>query len=693
MAQNNNRIRRLGWTVLLLPQLILAQVSEFRITRERDQENNMSCYLGHQAERISGESLSAINTIADWKAVRQQRKDQLLEMLGLEDKYYGKRSPLNVKLTGVIQQKGFRIEKLYYESLPGLYVPANLYIPENKGEKMPAILFVCGHAHTQKHHYQAHARNFAQNGFVVLVIETIQRGEVRGSHLGSYEEGRFNWFSRGYNPAGVEVWNGIRGLDLLSARKEVDPERLGVTGKSGGGSQSWYLPAIDERLKAAAAVAGAGSLEGQIKQRTINDHCDCMMPINTYLIDFSDIGALIAPRAFMIAQTDRDEYYSIESVRDLFHKIRPIYSFYGQANKLLMKEAAGSHSYGDDESLRAEVLSFFLRELQDKEFPATAVGPIATERVLSNEALGVYGEHPPKGDRTTQIQESFVAKARPPKIKTKAELSVYRNKVVSFLQEKTFNAFPKEELPLEIHQTFRGIKSNGMHRERYSYTAEKGWRLSLSVRHDSKTTDKEQNQVLVVLRSAEEARYGSEALVRGATKHMDVVFLETRGTGETAWSPSQQWYIRRAAAWTGRTLASMRVYDVLRGLKAIRQLPQYGKGLTLHLAAQGEMAVVAAYASLLDGNVETLLLNNLPETQDMEGDPEGKKLALELLNCLKITDIAQVVGLHYPKQTVLTGPLPKTYNWAEQLYTDLGEKQSFIKTDQLHTWLTQKKAQ
>ena len=103
-----------------------------------------------------------------------------------------------------------------------MYVAANLYIPNQIDRPAPAILYVCGHAHSQKHHYQAHARSFAENGFVCLIIETIQRGEVKGEHLGAESLGWFHWYSKGYNPGGVEVWNGIRAIDLLCQMPEVD---------------------------------------------------------------------------------------------------------------------------------------------------------------------------------------------------------------------------------------------------------------------------------------------------------------------------------------------------------------------------------------------------------------------------------------------------------------------------------------
>ncbi len=105
-------------------------------------------------------------------------------------------------------------------------------IPDNIKEPRAAILYVCGHSPSQKVRYQAHPRKFAQMGFVCLVIETIQFGEVRGDHWGCYAKGWFNWYSRGYNPAGVELWNAIRGIDLLTTRPEVDPQKLGVTGIS-----------------------------------------------------------------------------------------------------------------------------------------------------------------------------------------------------------------------------------------------------------------------------------------------------------------------------------------------------------------------------------------------------------------------------------------------------------------------------
>ena len=266
-------------------------------------------------------------------------------MMGIQDYINAKRTDLNVKVTGTIKRDGYRIEKLYYESLPGLYVPADLYIPDGIKEPRAAILYVCGHSPTQQVHYQPFPDKYARLGFVTLIIETIQMGEVKGYHWGEYAYGWFNWYSRGYDPAGVELWNAIRGLDLLVSRPEVDPDKLGVTGISGGGSQSWYIAAADPRVKAVAPVCGASTLEAQIGTRTIDGHCDCMMPINTYQIDFQNIGALIAPRPLLIAQADRDGMNTIESVRRLYSDIKGVYNMYGKPENISFIETPGGHSY------------------------------------------------------------------------------------------------------------------------------------------------------------------------------------------------------------------------------------------------------------------------------------------------------------------------------------------------------------
>ena len=151
--------------------------------------------------------------------------------------------------------------------------------------------------------YQSITRSqlFVLDQDVALVLDPIQLGECQGMHHGTYREGRFDWPSRGYTPAGTEVWNAMRALDYLESRDDVDGEKMGVTGLSGGGAMSWFLGAADERVKAVAPVCQSGSIERMAVDRATDGHCDCAFWINYYRWCWSDIGALIAPRAFLVA--------------------------------------------------------------------------------------------------------------------------------------------------------------------------------------------------------------------------------------------------------------------------------------------------------------------------------------------------------------------------------------------------------
>ncbi len=669
---------------IFFPLISFGQHFEYSVSPTFDQHNDIRHYLSARASHITHRSLMGVEDLSDWKSTIEKRRMQLIEMLGLQDwPLTEDRKPPKATLTGVIEEEGFRIEKLYYESAPNLYVPANLYLPTDVEGPAPAILYVCGHSHAQKYNYQAHARSFAQHGFVVLLIETIQRGEVEGKHLGAESLGCFHWYSRGYHPGGVEVWNGIRGIDLLCQRPEVDQEKIGVTGISGGGSQSWYLGAIDVRIMATAAVAGAASLEGQIGQRTIDDHCDCMMPINTYGIDFSDIGALIAPRAFLIAQTTGDIYYSIEAVRALHTKIKPIYSLYRKPEKLTMIEATGGHSYGEHEEFRNEILAFFLHELTTRKVESDQLPTMNISKTLTEEELRVYVDGVPENDLTKVIQDSFITLAKIPEIHTFDQLAAYRNKVKAFLDVKTFGAFPLEESPLDIRMEFQALDGADLGRQDYSFVSEEGWRLSLSIRR--RRSAAQPSAVVLVLKNSNEARWDSYGLVSGLRDKTNIAFFEARGIGSTGWDPSLQWHIRRAAAWTGQTVASMRVYDVIRCVAALRKMAGIDPD-NIHIAAQGEMVAVASYAALLDGGIKSLILKNPPPTQNEASQPDGKGPAIEMLNCLRVTDLPQVVGMMFPRDVIFIGPTSETYRWSEKLYQTLGKPEAYQKVEDLSGW-------
>ncbi len=646
-----------------------------------DQSNNIRNYLMRAASEVTHNSLAGIQSKEDWENARDRRYEEYLEMMSLTDvPLAGERPPLNIQVVGEIQQDGFKIIQLYYESLPDLYVPANLYVPDNIEKPAPAILYLCGHSRTQKTNYQAHPRHFAKLGFVSLIVETIQWGEVRGHHWGCYAEGRFHWYSRGYTPGGVELWNAIRGIDLLVQRDDVDAENIGVTGISGGGIVSWYTGAADKRVKAVAPVCGNGTVEGHIHQHTIDGHCDCMMLINTHLVDVHDIGALIAPRPLLVAAANRDGLYSIEAIRTAFNNVERIYKLLGAQENIAFVETPGGHSYHQDS--RARIFSFFLKHLMGKDVPPGETGDIdeSDDAMLSDDMLSVYNGTPPEDDRTTTIQDTFQQMAQAPTIQTEQQWHEYKENVISFLKAKTFNAFPNEEVDFSIRREFRADDGGDI----YTFVSENGWRLPVEIRMDAGSAAGQ--GVVVVLRNPNEERWASEGFSNGLPGGWTRAFFCARGIGESSsWSPGSQWHIRRASAWTGRTVASMRVYDVLRCLDAVRTLPGVDHS-RIALAARGEMAAVALYAALLDGKLHTLLIGNPPPTQNARSNEDGTGEAIEMLNCLRITDLPQVAGILYPTQVVFVGEPHTNYAWVNDTAVSLGIQDSIHTVDSIRNW-------
>ena len=194
----------------------------------------IQAYLRQEAEKIEASFPGAIKSPQDWMQERPRLRREYFDMLGLWP--LPEKGPLRGTVTRTLDRGDYVVEMLHYQSRPGLYVTGN-FIARPKappGERLPADSYVCGHsaraANGNKTAYQSHGIWFARHGYVCLVVDSLQLGEIAGIHHGTYREGRWWWQSRGYTPPGVECWNGIRGIDYLQGRPDVDPERIGVTG-------------------------------------------------------------------------------------------------------------------------------------------------------------------------------------------------------------------------------------------------------------------------------------------------------------------------------------------------------------------------------------------------------------------------------------------------------------------------------
>jgi len=390
----------------------------------------LNAYFEQQVAAMEGQLEREIKTKEDWLAKKDEYRRQLREMLGIDP--LPPRTDLKATKTGEFEHEGVIVENMHFQSKPGLYVTANLYRPKVIEKPLPTILYVCGHAvkdkdgvrYGNKAGYEHHGMWYAKHGFVCLVIDTVQLGEIVGEHHGTYSKDRLWWWSRGYTPAGVEAWAGIRALDYLETRPEVDKTRFGVTGRSGGGAYSWWIAALDERIKAAAPTAGITTLRNHVVDGCVEGHCDCMFMVNTYRWDYDKVAALVAPRALCIVNTDKDNIFPIDGVFKIYQSTRRIYKLLGAEKNIGLQVAEGPHA--DTQPLNTGEFHWMTRFLQGAELMSTLDSPAFHSIPMEN--LRVFPVNTgtlapntkptpdqlgwPADQKNTRIDESFVARGK-----------------------------------------------------------------------------------------------------------------------------------------------------------------------------------------------------------------------------------------------------------------------------------------
>jgi dienelactone hydrolase len=435
-------------------------------------------YFRAETAQLSARGLAEIRSLDDWTARRERCRQQLADMLGLWPP--PPRTDLRPVVTGKVEHDQFRVENLHFQSLPGLYVTANLYVPKALSKPAPTILYLCGHgpvisnnvSYGNKVSYQHHGAWFARQGYVCLIIDTVQLGEIPGLHHGTHREGLWWWNARGYTPAGVEAWNSLRALDYLATRPEVDTNRFGVTGRSGGGAYSWWAAALDDRIKVAAPVAGITDLRNHVVDGAVEGHCDCMFLVNTYRWDYPQVAALVAPRPLLLVNTDSDTIFPLDGVLRTHAHLRSIYRLFNASNQLGLVIGPGPHK--DTQDLQVPVLRWFNRHLKGED-PAIE---LAATKLFTPQQLKVFDRLPAEAINTN-IHHTFVPSARSPAVPPSAEAwPRQRDAWLAALKEKTFAGWPEDAGPLEVERRFE-VERGGLRFQAFDFTSQPHVRLRL----------------------------------------------------------------------------------------------------------------------------------------------------------------------------------------------------------------------
>ncbi len=282
-------------------------------------------YLRYQVEQAWQQDerrlarLRSVQTEGDLLGLQAELRSNLLAMIG---GLPASKTPLNARVTGTVQLSGYRLEKVIFESLPGFRVTAHLYVPDSREGRLPAVLVPCGHSANGKIHYQYICHRLAKVGYVALCWDPVGQGERSQFWDAKAQKSRYNLvcgehavlgnlaYLAGANLARWEIWDGIRALDYLLTRPEVDTGRIAIIGTSGGGFQASHIAALDERIRIAVPSCYISALPMRMSNRIFADpDSDPEQDLYQMVasgVDHAGLLLLIYPRPLFLAAAVED---------------------------------------------------------------------------------------------------------------------------------------------------------------------------------------------------------------------------------------------------------------------------------------------------------------------------------------------------------------------------------------------------
>lgn len=550
------------------------------------------------------------------------------------------RTPLNTRQTGVIEHADYRVEKLIFESQPGFFVTANLYVPKRGAGPFPAVVQPTGHSLTAKARelYQSLSIGLVKYGFVVLTYDPLGQGERRIFFDADLGDSKVGGTTVEHQMVGVQallggeslarqmIWDGMRAIDVVQSLGYVNPNKIGVAGCSGGGTLTAYLAALDERVQAAAPACYITSWEEQLRGTGPQD-AEQQFP--DQLRDGFDQGDFLiaaAPRPYLIASTNED-FFPVAGARRTYEEAKEIYNRFGAEDKIAWFTTPGGHGMGAES--RGAIYAWMRKWLQGAPGPA------------------------PEPKFTVELEENLNA----------SPSGQVGGETASTLNMRRLGAIRAErgDVAANVRALTRYVKPEGTPREEpagaesFRFEAEPGrWvpaRLLRAANGDGRV-------VLVADAAGKGAPSVREFVAAGYT----VLALDTVLTGETrhgATSYSDAWFPQDKSIWlalmVGKTVTGMRMADIVRGLDVLEARGiQTAGGVTGF--ARGNPGVAMLHAAAIDPRLTKLVLEDLPPVYRTQATTPINRQVFDAVipNVLRYYDLPDL-AVHIAPRTVTLG--------------------------------------
>ncbi|HEY2933427.1 MAG TPA: acetylxylan esterase [Acidobacteriota bacterium] len=600
-------------------------------------EKMLSGYLNQIAFRYLNERERTLAAITSKEsAARRQAyvRERILQSIG----GLPERTPLNPKTIGVLERDGYKIEKIIFESQPGLFVTANLYVPKTGASPYPAVLVPLGHELGAKAHHawQRLIVTFAKNGFVVLTYDPIGQGERIQIYDPDFKEWKLEGGSTtehtvvgiqclltGQNLARYTIWDGMRALDYLELRPEVDKSRIGCTGNSGGGTMTAYLSALDDRVKVAAPSCYITSWRRLLETIGPQDAEQVMLPFLLDGLDQADFVEAFAPKPYLILSAIRD-FFPIEGARETFREARRLWSLLGAEEKLDMVEVDDGHGFTLPRRLAA--YRWMNRWLKGVDLPiAEPEIQLESEEDLfctpSGQVSVSLG-----GETVFSLNQKRNQLVRPqrPTLSTLAAFASRKEEIKR--QVRRLAVFPEEAGPLGIRH-WGELRRDDYRIEKLTYESEAGITVPALLFIANQTSGKGPAIVYVHDGGKEAHAYPGGELETWVKSGYVVLAIDPRGMGETRREinpDTSNAFLRffgdyesaKTAFLVGRTLVGQRAYDIRRGLDVLETRPEVDAKQFIGLGT-GRGAIALLHLATQDERIRKLALERMLVSYDL----------------------------------------------------------------------------
>jgi|GEM_PF-64768 len=579
-----------------------------------------------------------------WKEYRERLKKEIIKKTGLVVDH---ELPLNMKQTGTVQMQGYEIRNISFQTRPGVYATANLFVPDGKGP-FPAVITMSGHSVNGRLYdkYQSVGHTLALSGYVSLNIDPWGAGERTTTH-GAFEYHGANLgvslMDVGETLMGMQLTDNIRGLDLLESMPFVDRKNIGATGASGGGNQTMYLAAMDERVKAAVPVVSVGTFESYV----MRNNCICELLVDGLTFtEEAGILAMVAPRAIRICNGLRDSnptFYPAEMLRS-FKNARPVFEMFGAADHINYQVFDLPHGYEPKD--RQAMLGWFNLHLK-----GIGDGALVAEQTLPEipeEKLMVFA----KGHRDLNVESTVAFCSRRAR-----ELKSDLNDAVKLPVKSKRNAL-NDLLRPDKDRTIKRIKtlSNVNGWDRIVLETAGGEELPLLHRYPKKAA----GDYVVLCHPGGKDSIGNEVIDSLIRLGKGVVIADLWGTGENGAAGAALFdskmgafhTLSRSSLWLGSSVMGKWVRDMELILKFL-QTSQKAKRITIDAAK--ETAMAALFLTVFRKNIDQIVLRDAPLSYHLNGlNVTGFfSMAIHLPGILVWGDISLAAAMSQAKITFL----------------------------------------